>query len=188
MNAPLNLRFDNRAFLTWLADREGRYELQSGNVIMQANVTRGHVRIANAFAAALRARLALADWDVFAESFGVEIGSSIRYPDVIVEAAGKPNTELTTFEPTLLVEVLSPSSAATDLNIKPQEYLTLDSLEVYIVASQDEPICWVWQRAGADRAFPKVPEEFAGRDKAMSLAAFGIALPLADLFQGIGTA
>ena len=85
------------------------------------------------------------------------------------------------------MEVLSPSSVGTDMVEKLAEYTSLASLEAYIVASQDEPICWVWQRSGEDRSFPKTPEEIAGRDKAIMIAALGISLPLSEIYRGIGT-
>jgi hypothetical protein len=68
------------------------------------------------------------------------------------------------------------------------EYTSLPSLEAYIVASQDEPICWVWQRTGADRSFERKPEDISGRDKAIEIGALGISLPMSEIYRGIGTA
>jgi hypothetical protein len=57
--------------------------------------------------------------------------------------------------------------------------MSLASLE----ASQDEPRVWVWQRpqAGSERPFPKVPEEFHGRNQSDHVLALGISLPHNDL-------
>jgi Uma2 family endonuclease len=40
--------------------------------------------------------------------------------------------------PALIVEVLSPSTTGIDLNTKPGEYLSIATLDAYIVASQTE--------------------------------------------------
>ncbi len=75
---------------------------------------------------------------------------------------------------------------ALDLHIKAAEYMSLPSLETYIVAAQDEPRLWVWNR-GTDqgRNWPKIPIEVVGKDKAVPVAAFGIELPMAEIYAAI---
>lgn len=187
MNAPLGLKLDKRAFLQWMQKQERRYELKDGEVIMQAGVSRRHFTLVGRFVVAFTNRLDLDVWNVGPTDFAVEIGPDIRYPDVLVESVDPDGAALSTDAPVVLVEVLSPSSVGTDMVEKLAEYTSLASLEAYIVASQDEPICWVWQRSGEDRSFPKTPEEIAGRDKAIMIAALGISLPLSEIYRGIGT-
>jgi Uma2 family endonuclease len=115
----------------------------------------------------------------------VEIGEDIRYPDVVVERLLGDGSGLTTTTPVLIVEVLSPSSTGRDMSVKLAEYTSLASLEVYIVASQEEPICWVWQRGGAGRNFSREPAEVAGRNASIEIVGLGISLPLAELYLGI---
>jgi Uma2 family endonuclease len=107
----------------------------------------------------------------------------ISAPDVLVERVHPDGKALSTDEPVLLVEVLSPSSVGTDMVAKLAEYTSLPSLEAYIVASQEEPICWIWQRTGEARSFAQKP---AGRDKSIEIAALGIALPMGEIYRGIG--
>lgn len=140
-----------------------------------------------AFVRALDARLDPEQWLVGAADLAVEIGEQIRYPDVLVEKAGGASKGLSAEYPIILVEVLSVSSPALDLRIKPAEYTSLPSLEAYIVASQDEPICWVWQREQSS-GFPRDPAEVKGREAVIVLNARGISLPLAEIYRGIGTA
>ena len=81
------------------------------------------------------------------------------------------------------MEVLSPSSLAVDLHDKPAEYLGLSSLECYIVAAQDEPRVWVWQRAAdGARPFPDSAEKHEGIDATIPIRALGIDLPLAEIY------
>jgi hypothetical protein len=45
MNVQTNLRMDKPTFLAWVQEREGRYELDDGHVVMMTGGTRGHGRI-----------------------------------------------------------------------------------------------------------------------------------------------
>jgi Uma2 family endonuclease len=185
MNAPLGL--DRRAFLQWAERQQGRFELKDARVIMHPRATRGHAWIIGAFIATLGTRLDADAWDVL-PCFAVEVGPDIRCPDVLVERLSADSKALSTQSPVVIVEVLSPSSVGTDMVEKLAEYTSLPSLEAYIVASQDEPICWVWQRVGEDRGFPSKPDEIAGREAAIEIAALGVALPMSEIYRGIGTA
>ena len=124
-------------------------------------------------------------WAVTTADFAVEIGDDVRYPDALVEAAaGLVPDAVSTAQPALLLEVLSPSSAGRDLNVKVGEYTSLPSLQCYIVASQDEAIVWVWQR-DASGAFAKIATEIKGLDGVIEVEALGIILPLAEIYRGM---
>jgi Uma2 family endonuclease len=61
---------------------------------------------------------------VLTSDFGMDLGAAtVRYPDVVVDAAGGAPNDLTATAPVLVAEVLSPSSVKEDLDIKPAEYL-----------------------------------------------------------------
>lgn len=185
MNAPLGLKLDKTAFLQWVQRQEGRFELKDGQVVMHPGGSRRHAMVIGRFVAVLSDRLDPDTWAVYPTDFAIEIGPDIRYPDVVVERMHGEGSALSTETPTLLVEVLSPSSVGTDMTAKLAEYTSLPSLEAYIVASQDEPICWVWQRAGEGRAFPQTPQEVAGRESVIEIGALRLSLPLGGIYRGI---
>ncbi|MDQ7024965.1 MAG: Uma2 family endonuclease [Anaerolineae bacterium] len=66
---------------------------------------------------------------------------SFRYPDVMV-ICGKPefieNRVDTINNPTIIIEVLSPATALEDRNAKLDEYTGLNSVEEYVLVSQEE--------------------------------------------------
>ncbi|MDO9381953.1 MAG: Uma2 family endonuclease [Hyphomicrobiaceae bacterium] len=187
--ATYSAHMDKAAFFAWLRAREGgRYELKNGEIIVHPGVSRNHHRVTGGFAHALRTRLQFEKWDIAIGEFAVEIRDDIRYPDVLVERRAEDGGAYSTADPVLLVEVVSPSSAGRDLSVKATEYLGLPSLEAYIVASQDEPIVWIWQRDAVTRAFAAEPVEIAGRDRTITLDALGIVLPLAEIYRGLGAA
>lgn len=189
MNAQLEITLERSQFLRWVQGRPGRYELKGGRVVMHAGTTRNHWLVYNRFIVEIAKQLDSGRWVVGGTDFAIEVGEKdIRYPDVLVEAAGRDGKALTTSEPILIVEVLSPSSVGTDMTEKPAEYGSLPSLAAYIVASQDEPIAWVWRReAGADGAMPIRPAEVAGRDAIIEVEALGVSIRLDAVYHGIGT-
>jgi Uma2 family endonuclease len=186
MNAPLDLRMDKTTFLRWAQSQEGRYELIGGRVVMQQTPTRRHWRISKNLEQALEQRLDLSKWSILRGDISVEYGEETRIPDVLVEPAGLPEDLNVTDQPVLLAEVLSPSSMQTGFHAKPNLYFQIPSLEIYIVASQDRPYLWVWQRSpDAARAFPDVGVEFDSLAATVDLAHFGITVPLAEIYRGI---
>jgi Uma2 family endonuclease len=186
MNSHVQLTMDKATFLHWVERQERKFELKDGVVTMMVGVSRDHMRVAVRLAKTLMVRLDLARWDVAVADFAVEINDDVRYPDVMVEAVADDGKARSTSRPTLIAEVLSPSSIAIDMNIKAAEYMSLCSLETYIVAAQDEPRLWIWNRSSdAARPWPKAPLEVHGKDKAVPVPALGLELPMAEIYAAL---
>jgi Uma2 family endonuclease len=183
MNVQPNLRMDKATFLAWLQEREGRYELADGRVMMMTGGSRGHGIITRRLAAALEKRLDANRWTVLTSDFGVDLGSdTVRYPDVVVDVAGGLFKDLTATAPVLVAEVLSPSSASYDLGDKAAEYLRLPSSSAYLVLSQDEPKAWAWVRSASD--FSPGPDVVKGHDRVIRIAALAVDVPLSEIYAG----
>ena len=186
MNAPLDLRMDKKTFLRWVQSQEGRYDLIGGRVVMQQTPTRRHWRISKNLEQALEQRLDQREWTILRGDISVEYGEETRVPDVLVEPAGLPEDLNVTDQPVFLAEVLSPSSMQADFHAKPNLYFQIPSLEIYIVAGQDRPYLWVWQRSrDAARAFPDMAVEFDSLAAVVTLEHFRITVPLAEIYRGI---
>jgi Uma2 family endonuclease len=185
MNIRPDLRMDKAAFIAWMQANEGRYELAGGHVVMMPGISRSHGLMVTNLVVALRARLDPHQWAVIAE-FGLDAGpETLRYPDIVVDRAGGGAKDYTATAPALLVEVLSPSTAATDLGDKAAEYLQIPSLFAYIVLSQDEPKAWVWARAIGE--FAPGPVVIAGTEAIIRIAALQLEPPLAEIYADIKT-
>jgi len=186
MNVSAYLKVDKAAFFKFVASQaEGRFEFEEGRIVQQmTGGTFDHMRIVQRFVSAFERQLDPNIWAVTSQGRGVDTPKTVRYPDIVVEALGAAGKGLSTDQPGLIVEVLSPSTQELDLNTKPPEYMSLASLEAYIVASQDAPQCWVWLR-GPDRQFPELPVEVQGSDQMIDVAAFGLSVPVADIYRGI---
>jgi Uma2 family endonuclease len=138
----------------------------------------------------LTSRLDGADWIALPGGFAVETGRGIRFPDVILQRrALLAATDQSTATPTLLFEVLSPSTITLDLVVRPREYLTIASLGAYVVVSQFEPRVTVWQRPAAEgrdeRPFPSLPVEMEKATDEIAIPSLGIVLTLGDIYRGI---
>src|SRR4029453_17798173 len=181
VHAPVTMTKD--AFLAGVDQREERYEFSGGRVTMMVRVTRNHSQVTTNLIAALKVRLQSDTYDVHAESFAVHIDNSVRFPDVLVEPAQTDGKSLEAKRPILIAEVLSPGTHHLDFGDKLREYLTLPSLDTYLIISPDEPRIWVWQRT--DDAFPKEPEIIEKRDQHVRLPALAIDISVEDIYRGI---
>jgi Uma2 family endonuclease len=182
MNIAYPRSMDASAFLSWTEGREGRYELVRGRVMMMTGGSRAHALIVRRFANALERRLDAARWAILTSDFAVKAGpDTVRYPDVVVDVAGGALNDLAATAPTLIAEVLSPSSATSDLGDKAAEYLRLASVTAYIVLSQDEPKAWLWVRR--ESAFPAGAEVIAA-DGVIRIPALSVELPLTEVYRG----
>jgi len=182
MNVQLPRPMDSSAFLAWAEGREERYELVNGRVVMMTGGSRGHAVIMRRLANALEQRLDGARWTVLTSDFAARIApQTVRYPDVIVDIAAGPLRDLAATAPSLIAEVLAPSSVTADLGDKAAEYFHLASLLAYLVLSQDEAKAWVWLRGEA--GFPAGAEVVAGHDRVIRIPALTVELPLALIYK-----
>ena len=183
MNVQLPVHMDQQHFLAWVQGREERYELDRGRVIMMTGGSRAHWQITLNLARTLAAGL---DPDRFAvlPEFGVDLGpDSIRFPDIVVDAAGQASGDLKATAPVLIAEVLSPSSERIDLGDKAAEYLRLPSLLAYLVFAQDEMKAWVWTRGPTN--FPASADVLEGEGAIIHVERLALDLPFAAVCERI---
>ena len=132
---------------------------------------------------ALHGQLDPQQWTVIAD-FGLDAGPrTLRNPDVVVDRAGGAAGDYVAAAPVLLAEVLSPSTAETDLGDKAAEYLRLPSLLAYLVFAQGGHKAYVRVRE-AD-GFPPAPSVIAGPDQIIRIAALNLVLPLGAVYAGV---
>lgn len=177
-------KIDKATFFALAARSEGRAEFVRGRMQQQSGGTWRHDRIARRWAVAIERRLDPSRWVVNGPDRAIEIGETVRYPDVSVEPEGGDLQSLSTFRPVLIVEVLSPTSEDRDLDVKPAEYMSLATLTAYIVASQDEAACLLWLR-GPDGRFPAEPARVRGYEDSIDITALSLVIPLAEVYRGL---
>ena len=88
----------------------------------------------------------------------------------------------TLLNPTVVVEVLSPSTEAYDRSRKFAHYRRIASLRDYILVSQDAPLMEVFSRREGD-AWLYTPYE--GLDASAEVTSIGCTVPLAEVYAGV---
>lgn len=104
--------------------------------------------------------------------------SDAAYPDVMVVCEPLPGSYQT--QPVLLAEVLSDSSVRHDRVDKHSAYTALESLEVYLILLQQEALIDIYQRAQSWQR-----ERYQGLESEIQLAAFGLRLPLHEVYADV---
>ena len=103
-------------------------------------------------------------------------------PDVSIVCDENRQSERFQDNPIVVVEVLSPSTRAFDLDEKLANYLTLRSLQMVLLLEQDQPLAIVFRRSD-DGNF--VRETYEGMDQEIRLRFLGISVLLSDLYDGV---
>jgi Uma2 family endonuclease len=134
-------------FVVWSEQQpSGKYELVDGYVVvvrMQSEKiahTRAKTRIVIAIDNALRK--AAVPCEVFSEGITVKISSQHGYePDALVNCGlDAPGDELIAPNPIIIVEVLSPSTAAKDMGTKVTDYFTVPTIQHYLIVDLDRRV------------------------------------------------
>jgi Uma2 family endonuclease len=103
------------------------------------------------------------------------------YPDVQVVC--QPNSLEDSFQdqPNLIVEVLSESTRRTDEGEKRDAYLTIPSLEAYLLVDSSNKEVVVYQRG--ESAFSR--NVFVGDEAVIPLPCLGFDLSLSEIYEGV---
>jgi Uma2 family endonuclease len=107
----------------------------------------------------------------------VVTATRVRYPDATV-LCGNTDDASDVVEPTAVFEVLSPSTTLTVRRVKPHDYASVPSIQVYVIFDADQPDVTVMRRSGGWE-----PEPYAGASATVQLPEIGIELPLAAVYH-----
>ncbi|HEX5997981.1 MAG TPA: Uma2 family endonuclease [Hyphomicrobiaceae bacterium] len=175
------------AFLDWSEQRQredGKFELSRGRVVCNMiHASRYHSRVLRNLIGQLDRLLDPDRFDIGVSDFAVRTPYGIRSPDVVVDEARPERGRITT-TPIFIAEVLSPTTEKVDFTEKLEEYTAIETLQTYLICSQDEPRAWAWARQG-DGSWLSQPTVIVGREGAIAPAGLGIELTMAAIFRGI---
>ena len=141
--------FTPEAYLAWESEQSERHEYVNGEVFLMTGTTTAHNVIGSNFLVALRNGLRGKPCRVYMEAIKlrVETANCYFYPDLMVTcSAGDRQQPLVQSEPTVVVEVLSESTAAFDQGAKFEAYRKLPSLREYVLVAQDSARVLVYRR------------------------------------------
>ncbi|MCC3247354.1 Uma2 family endonuclease [Methylocystis sp. WRRC1] len=169
-------------FLAWAETRErGRYELFRGEIFAMAPERAAHVTAKAKIWRALSGAIAKADLpsEAFVDGLGVAIDDQTVYePDALVNCgeAVAPDSLLAP-SPSVIVEVISPSSRNIDTNAKLGDYFRVASVIHYLVVDLGRRLVLHYQRQGEQIVVAFV------KDGAIMLDPPGLAIETAEIFS-----
>ena len=166
-------------FLAFEETSDVKHEFVGGEIHAMSGGSRVHNKVSLNIAADLRAGLRGGPCQVFINDFKVRLEVAREeifcYPDVVVSCHPEENRAHYTSTPTLVVEVLSPSTEAIDRREKHQNYRYAATLEEYVLVAQDRREVTIFRRAtgwqGEIFTAADAIVEFRSVKQAMSLAA-----------------
>ena len=162
---------------------EVKSEYVSGQIFAMSGGTPKHSAIGSNLVGELRSRLRGTPFQTYNSDLRVTVmqASLMTYPDATVVCGEQHFHPLDTdrlINPTVLIEVLSPSTEANDRGEKWAKYQRLDSLRDYVLVSQKEARVeqYVRQEDGSWRFTTAV-----GREASIFLPSLDCTVPLADV-------
>lgn len=166
-----------------------RSEYVDGDIFPMASASYDHNLIVANVLFALKSATRGRDVDVLASNIRVRVGEPTRfyYPDcslVLGLPAFYDSRSDTITNPALIVEVLSPSTEATDCNEKWEAYKSLPSLMTYLLVSQNLPRVEMWGRTD-DSDWSPSPTVVDGLEASVDVGHLRIALPLKDIYDRV---
>jgi Uma2 family endonuclease len=165
---------------------ETKSEYVDGMLVPRAPATRSHVLITVNIAAEINQQLRDRSPEVYMVDMRVRVveGGMYSYPDVVV-VCDLPQFEDDEFDvllnPTLIVEVLSPSTEAYDRGLKFQRYRQRPSIQEYILVAQDRAVVERYSRHGDHW----ILTESAGLEATLDLPSIGCTLALRDIYDKV---
>lgn len=183
MGQPL-ARLTLAEFLEWEDGQEARHEFVLGETYAMVGGLRTHGRVVMNLGRHLGNALEGSRCEVYAESMQLQVEQNICYPDVFVTCDPRDlTTERVFVAPTLIIEVLSPSTGNYDRGLKFALYRRLASLKEYVLIDPEA------RRIESFRRTDTGTGEWLFRDMsddaAMVLASVGCEVAVGDVFAGV---
>ena len=176
--------FTAQDYLAWESTQPGRHEFLDGKVFAMAGAEDRHLTVAGNAYMGLRQHLAGSPCRTYMSDMRLHVAAANAYfyPDLLVTCSAQDHASaLVKTEPKLIVEILSPSTAAYDRGVKFSHYRRLASLQEYVLIDLDTRATDCF-RKGADGLWVLHP--FA-RDQVVSFASMALEMTAAQLFAEV---
>lgn len=173
----------------FLADQQSsdKLEYYSGYIVAQAGSTARHNLIIANLIGHLYTPVRTNGCHIFPSDMRVQaIDQRVyTYPDLTF-VCGTPQyaepSEMTLLNPTVIIEILSPSTQAKDRKEKLEYYRTIDSLQAYILISQDAPYVQYYTRQTPYFWYVHLVDDMAAT---IEIAAIHVAIAMQDIYSSI---
>jgi len=165
---------------------EFRSEFLDGEIVAMSGGSMRHSGLGANIIGQLHAVLAKTDCRTFTSDFRVRVSSRMyTYPDVTI-VCGEPiladEREDILLNPTVIFEVLSPSTEHYDRGVKFRRYREIESLTDYILVDQDQVSIEQYTRGDATAWTFR---DYQRPGDLLQIASIGISLTLAAIYERI---
>jgi len=185
-SAATKKRFTPQEYLALERKSETRNEYYNGEIFAMSGASREHNLIAGNLFRDIGNQLEDRPCETYMNDMRVWIEATglYTYPDVVVvcdEPRFQDREVDTLLNPTVIVEVLSPTTEAYDRGDKFRHYRRIDSLREFVLISQDRMMVERYTRQGKDW----VLSDMTDPDQVLKLESIGCQIPLDRIYAKI---
>ncbi len=187
MSRPAEQFITAADYLALERQAETKSEYLNGRIYAMSGASRNHNRITFNLARRIGNQLGGRRCEGYVNDMRVKVKPTglYTYPDVVV-VCGEPRFEDphvdTLLNPTVIIEVLSDSTAAYDRGEKFAHYRALPSLSDYLLIAQDQPRIEHYQRQSDGRWLYSATD---GLDTQVEISTIGCVLQLAEVYERV---
>ncbi|MDQ7024987.1 MAG: Uma2 family endonuclease [Anaerolineae bacterium] len=179
------MRMTEAEYLQFEENSDTKHEFVNGEIIAMTGASWKHGAICTNLSIAIGRQLINKDCMLFAGDLRLKVVSTVsyRYPDVMV-ICGEPEfvdkRVDTISNPILIIEVQSPSTELIDRNPKLREYRQLDTVQEYLLVTQNEARIERFLRQDTDSW---LYTETVGLENNIALPSIGCVIALSDVYN-----
>ncbi|MDT5122987.1 MAG: hypothetical protein QOC96_2469 [Acidobacteriota bacterium] len=187
MSSQVKVYYTPEEYLALERQAEYKSEYFNGEIFAMTGASRKHNLVAGNVFASLHNQLKKRPCEIYPSDMRVKVSPTglYTYPDVIV-VCGEPlfddKQKDTLLNPTVLVEVLSKSTASYDRGEKFEHYRKLDSLAEYLVIAQNKYHAEHYSRQPDNRWLLSETDD---RQQTIHLSSIECDLALADIYDKV---
>lgn len=174
-------------YLAYDASIEGKAEYYNGEIFDMAGGSPDHSLISMNIGITMGEQLRGSGCRVYSSDLRIFIPQELAfvYPDLAVICGQREITlidGLSVLNPVVVVEVVSPSTAAFDRTWKFQRYATLPSLKEYVLVEQATAMVHVFLRTPENKW---LLSGYYSLEQDVRLESIGVAVPMAYIYEGV---
>ena len=162
-----------------------RHEYVAGQIYAMVGASEAHNIIAGNIFAILRPHLRGSSCKAFVSDMKVKVKTQqadiFYYPDIFVTCDPEDNEKYFKTKPSLIVEILSKSTEVTDRREKRLNYQAIDSLQEYVLISQNEMKVEIYRKdSDGNWMFAAL-----GEDDELVLNSVGLKLTMNNIYEDV---
>jgi Uma2 family endonuclease len=185
-SATLIPRFTAEQYIALERKADFRSEYRNGYVVAMAGASREHNLIAGNTHGEIRSQVKERRCEVYMSDMRVRVSADglYTYPDVVVvrgEAEFEDDELDTLLNPTMIAEVLSPTTEAYDRGEKFARYRESASLREYVLIAQDKVLVERFTRQGDDW----IRSVYQSLDETLRLTSIDCEIPLREIYRKV---